>query len=178
MVNYSGQGGGKVKRLPWLYLLMILAVTMGFSRLVVADTWIPVKSGARFVLVSKMNNEAVLDKETGLVWEKSPDTTPRTWTDAISYAYNKNVGGRKGWRLPTVEELESLVDPTQSNPALPSGHPFTNVQSGVYWSAAAPASVTDLAWLVYFGNGNVGYGNKSGGGYVWCVRGGQGYDGQ
>lgn len=31
--------------------------------------------------------------------------------------------------MSTVEELRTLVDPTQSNPALPSGHPFSNVQS-------------------------------------------------
>jgi hypothetical protein len=115
----------------------------------------------------------VLDKETGLVWEKSPDTTTRTWANAISYAYNKNVGGRKGWRLPTVEELASLVDLTQSNPAIPSGHPFTNVQLSGYWSAT---TVAGTAWDVYFHNGNVSYSIEPVPLYVWCVRGGHGYD--
>ena len=78
---------------------------------------------------SVLDGEAVLDKETGLVWEKSPDTTTRTRVDALYYAYSKNVGGRGGWRLPKAEELRTLIDPTQRNPALPSGHPFTNVQS-------------------------------------------------
>ena len=50
-----------------------------------------------------------------------PDTTKRTWLTANFYAYDITVGGRDGWRLPTVEELKSLVDRTQSNPALPSG---------------------------------------------------------
>ena len=87
----------------------------------------------RFEMV--LGGEAVLDWQTGLVWEKSPATNPNNWSAAISAAYNKNVGGRKGWRLPTVEELASLVDPTKLNPSLPSGHYFTNVQSGFYWSS-------------------------------------------
>ncbi|HLE88305.1 MAG TPA: DUF1566 domain-containing protein [Candidatus Brocadiaceae bacterium] len=126
----------------------------------------------RFQLV--LDNAAVLDKETGLVWEKSPDTTRRNWADAIYYAYDKTVGGRKEWRLLTVEELASLVDPTQSNPALPSDPPFTNVQSGGYWSSTTSVGNTSGAWGVYFGNGNVYYDGKSGSGCVWCVRGGQG----
>ncbi|MFO0855715.1 MAG: DUF1566 domain-containing protein [Planctomycetia bacterium] len=125
-----------------------------------------------------LDGEGVLDKETGLVWEKSPDTTRRTWTNAIYYAYDKNVGGRKGWRLPTVEELASLVDPTRSNPALPSGHPFANVQSDYYWSSTTVVGGTSVAWNVHFYAGGVYYDDKTNNYYVWCVRGGHGYDGQ
>ena len=110
------------------------------------------------------------------MWEKSPDTTTRTWVNAIGYAYQKTVGGRKGWRLPTVEELASLVDPTQTNPSLPSGHPFSNVQLGYYWSATTYAGPTSTAWRVYFLNGDVDTHVKSSFLYVWCVRGGHGHD--
>jgi len=124
-----------------------------------------------------LDGAAVLDKETGLVWEKSPDTTKRLWVDAISYAYIKEVGGRKGWRLPTVEELASLVDTSVSgSPKLPSGYPFTNVQSDDYWSSTTTVINTSLAWLVGIGNGGVGVDDKSNGNYVWCVRGGHSYD--
>ena len=127
--------------------------------------------------MSVLGGEAILDWETGLVWEKSPDTTMRTWVHAIDYAYQKTVGGRKGWRLPTVEELASLVDPTQNYLALPSVHPFTNVQSDYYWSATTSAYDTSKAWAVSFGYGGVDYGLKSDDiVYVWCVRGGHGYD--
>jgi hypothetical protein len=131
----------------------------------------------RFKLV--MNDEAVLDLETGLVWERSPGTTQRNWNNAITHCYSKEVGGRKGWRLPTVEELASLVDTTQSNPALPAGHPFQNVQSSSYWSATTNFGNTSYAWFVGFSNGSVfdANGGKSSNNYVWCVRGGHGYDG-
>jgi hypothetical protein len=126
----------------------------------------------RFMIV--LDGAAVLDKETGLVWEKSPDATKRTWLDAIYYCYTKTVGGRKGWRLPTIEELASLIDATRSNPALPSGHPFLNVQSSFYWSSTTYADDTDDAWLVTLYSGNVLGGNKTNPSYVWPVRGGQG----
>ncbi len=161
-------------------LLAALIGLMGFNELTFAAGFVPrawsqkLPVSARFQLV--LNNAAVLDKETGLVWEKSPDTTLRTWNDAVYYAYSKNVGGRKGWRLPTVEELASLVDPTQSNPALPSGHPFTNVQSNRYWPSTTTVVDTGIVWDVDFSSGNVYSSVKSANNYVWCVRGGQGYD--
>ena len=38
----------------------------------------------RFKLV--LDNEAVLDKETGLLWERAPDhTITRNWQDAVQY---------------------------------------------------------------------------------------------
>ena len=120
----------------------------------------------------------VLDKETGLVWEKSPDTLLRNWTTATDYCYNKALGGRKGWRFPTVEELASLVDPSMTNPALPSGHPFINVQSDNYWSATTYPGYTTTAWCVDFSNGYVNPNNNTLTNYAWCVRGGQGADTQ
>ena len=125
----------------------------------------------RFLLV--LDGEAVLDRETGLVWEKSPDTTRRFWDQAVVYCYNKVVGGRKGWRLPTIEELASLVDTTQSGPPLPSGHPFLNVQPSFYWSGTEYAINPDFAWYVGMDSGGTYNGNKSGRYSVWAVRGGQ-----
>ena len=122
----------------------------------------------------------VLDKETGLAWEQSPDTTLRDWFTALTYCYDKVVSDRKGWRLPTVEELMSLVDTTQSNPALPLGHPF-NVLTAYYMSATTTADLTSSARVVNFQFGgpltNVDKGAVLLNIYVWCVRGGRGHDG-
>lgn len=127
----------------------------------------------RFQLV--LNGEGVLDKETGLVWERSPNnTTPMKWNEAIVYCYEKSIGNRRGWRLPTVEELLSLIDPTQSGPALSSGHPFNNVISHDYWSATTVANAPEHAWHVGFNDGHLDRDVKEQSIFVWCVRGGQG----
>lgn len=75
------------------------------------------------------------------------------------------------WKLPTIEELNSLVDKTQFNPALPKGHPFTNVQPNLYWSSTTHSYFTDCVWIVSMNGGNIGNNYKSGYDYyVWPVR--------
>ena len=132
----------------------------------------------RFQLV--MGGAAVLDKETGLVWEQSPDTDIPDWFTALFHCYQRLVGGRKGWRPPTIEELASLVDTSNSSPALPTGHPFTLTsaqENGFYWSATTDALSTSVAWGVRLDNGVVNVFGKTSTRHVWCVRGGQGIDG-
>ena len=130
----------------------------------------------RFELV--LDGEAVLDKETGLVWEQDPWTATDTWAGACNECYQKYVGGRGGWRLPTVEELASLADVTQNSPALPVGHPFSSdVQSAGYWTSTTYAHVPAYAYYVSFYGGNVGNNEKVLNLFhVWCVRGGHGHN--
>lgn len=131
----------------------------------------------RFVVLSAFSNAAVLDKETGLVWEKSPDAVRLPWSTGAAQdaCAQKVVGSRKGWRLPALDELASLVDPNASSaPVLPAGHPFTNVQPEHYWAAtqfADHVTSTTRAWGMYFGNGSTFTDERTYNGYYWCVRG-------
>lgn len=52
----------------------------------------------------------VTDLTTGLVWQKTPDATLRTWEEATAYAKTLELAGRSDWRLPTIEELFSIAD--------------------------------------------------------------------
>ncbi len=125
------------------------------------------------------SDDVVLDKETGLVWERSPSPNKQqSWDAAIVYSYGKALAGRKGWRLPTIEELLSLVDPTNTNPTLPAGHPFLNVQTDYfYWSSTLGMSaLPNDAWGYNFGNGDTSNVLKSVKAYAWLVRGGYGHD--
>ncbi len=132
----------------------------------------------RFVLLPDFGNAAVRDDETGLVWEQSPTNTTTTWFGARASCANQNIGGRKGWRLPSLVELASLLDPSVAppGPLLPAGHPFTNIQLGVYWAVTASEANTDNAWNVNFSDGNVFSGVKTLLFQVWCVRGGMNAD--
>ena len=133
----------------------------------------------RFVILAAFNNEAVLDRETGLVWEQSPAIAPDNWAAIRIQCTSRTTGGRKGWRLPSVHELASLVDPSVAfpGPTLPPGHPFSNnVQSSNYWSATTDAGGPTDAWFVNFSNGRVSTDSKAVTHLDWCVRGGMNAD--
>jgi len=181
----------KVSVISFLVLLSILIVVsyVGADFYVIptkgqVTSWDKKIPGAtRFQLV--LDGAAVLDKETGLVWEKSPDTaipTRKPWTSttettADEYCYKREIAGRKGWRLPTVEELASLIDTSDSiPPALPAGHPFLNVTNAAFWSSTTYNQDTTKAWLVGTEFGFVDTNIKVGKNSVWCVRGGYGHD--
>lgn len=123
---------------------------------------------------------AVLDKETGLVWERTGSSEAMSWHKAFEYCWDSTTGGRKGWRLPTMEELLSLVDPSESAPALPDGHPFLGDHlSNIYWSSTTQSNQTISAWGVQFSTGNRIHTLKTAHeyNYVRAVRGGYGHDG-
>ena len=117
----------------------------------------------------------ITDDLTGLMWVRSPDSVTRTWQQALDYANGLSLCGYTDWRLPNVNELESLVNAEQSNSATwLNTQGFSNVQSYVYWSSTSHANYTNIAWTVNIWNGTVGIiENKFLYIYVWPVRSGQ-----
>ena len=139
-------------------------------------------STSRFTVLADFNSAAVRDNNTGLVWEQNPSTTAATdWINARFKCVDKNVGGTRGWRLPSVVELASLLDqPSQQVPPVVPAV-FTGVQSASssnpnYWSATthAPTATNNssgIALTLSFNDGSVGQSGKGSTSNVWCVRG-------
>lgn len=116
----------------------------------------------------------VTDHLTGLQWTREADVTgqPVSWASALSAVESLSrsaLGGKGCWRLPNINELESLVDGSSHNPALPRGHPFQRVQDE-YWSSTTSAFEPDWAWALYLHKGAVGVGRKRGKTFrAWAV---------
>ena len=129
----------------------------------------------RFKVLKDFDREAVLDKETQLVWEREPSTDETGWVSAINECLDKTVGGRKGWRLPTTPEVMSLIDPsgTVFNPALPPGHPFIVLGNTQVWTAERLPG-TDSAQVVDIQDGALDAEPIDNVEAFWCVRGGNG----
>lgn len=123
-------------------------------------------------------DDVVLDKETGLVWERYPHSVHSSWSDACASCYNLELAGRKGWRLPSVEELTSLVDMNGDGTGckLPSGHPFIIYPGPFFSKNKVEDPFTGGVWLLELGWGVVIPVPEGGNEAVWCVRGGQGHD--
>ncbi len=95
-------------------------------------SWVDHVPNRRFAIwsagTSSPLDDAVFDKETGLLWERSPATDRMSFDQAVVYSVTRVVARRKGWRLPALEELLSLVDTGATDPTLPPGHPFLNLK--------------------------------------------------
>lgn len=142
----------------------------------------------------------VTDNLTGLIWLKNANVpgTTRNWSTALSDVAQLNTDGtmngnsagdtsdggghQTDWRLPNVQELQSIVDYGLYNPAVPdaagtgqwsAGDPFSNVQSAQYWSSTTRAVSTSTGWFVYLYDGTVSQASKTAAYYVWPVRGGE-----
>ena len=150
--------------------------------------WVDFKPNRRFAIHNPggtpgTSDDLVLDKETGLIWPRNPNTAgaAMNWLDANTTCRNFKLAHRIGWRLPTVEELSSLMDTRNSNPSLPTGHPFVSVQFGdgvwAYWTSSNHENPSASAWFVNFGSAGAGLADKGGNpptlGFVWPVRGGR-----
>ncbi len=129
-------------------------------------------TAARFELLQGGNS--LLDKETGLAWQQN-SSAGGIWIFARNHCINRAIDGRKGWRLPSVHELASLLDTNEPNPAIalnmPNG-PFEDFIGGFYWSATTNSATPTLAWGLNFSNGEVEARPKTEFHPVWCVRGG------
>jgi len=127
------------------------------------------------------NNGTITDTRTGLIWLQHASCNGAwNWATQMAWAAGLvgngtmcglNDGSTAGqWRLPTVKELQSLLDYTRSLPALPAGHPFTFVQNNVYWTSTDFAPNPAGAWVVYLVDGLVYADGKTGTCYAWAVR--------
>ena len=162
----------------------------GYSKPIELDVW-PVRYGQDEVHergVPKVNTDqlrftdlsdgTVRDTLTKLEWVKEPQALPgnsgtMSWKSATDSCSSLGFAGHSDWRLPSRNELESLVNCVSGNSALPDGSPFVGVKRVSYWSSTSGAFNTDYAWLVNMSNGYVNPNDKTYSYYVWPVRGGQ-----
>lgn len=92
-------------------------------------------------------NDTVTDTRTGITWQRTVSSGFYTWADANSYC----AGLGTGWRLPTLKELLTLVDPTRHDPSI--APMFRNTPSTSFWTTTR--DVYDRAlWSVTFSHGN------------------------
>ena len=116
-------------------------------------------------------NGTITDEVTGLMWQKGTPP-PMNWGDSIKYCSKMTLVGYTDWRMPTIQELQSLVDYSRYNPAINTKY-FPDAQSSFYWASTTNAYNTFIAWGVNFYYGYVNFGNKRLSYHVRTVRGGK-----
>ena len=128
----------------------------------------------------------VTDNLTQLVWLKNLNCFGiQDWRRAVMAAQKLEAGDcgpnpdlvlsdgscAGDWRLPTMQELCTLIDFSKRDPAMPTGHLFLDAPAGYHWSATTLDSHPELAWIVYFESGTTCYESiKNRSGYILPVR--------
>lgn len=114
----------------------------------------------------------VTDNITNLIWQKTPNSTPSTWEQALLNAENLTLAGNSDWRLPNIKELVSINDETRNAPSINTIF-FPMMVATRYWSSTtqfAPGGTN--AWFNDFQNyGITSYDLKTINHNSICVRG-------
>lgn len=90
----------------------------------------------------------VTDIKTHLTWQAAPAPTDLSWGDGLEYCQ----GLGPGWRLPTLLELQTLIDETQVTAAVDRAT-FADNPDESYWTSSYFDSNPTVAWLVSMGYG-------------------------
>ena len=119
------------------------------------------------------NETGIKDHLTGLVWHRNTDLADGvvTWDAALRCVQQLNgLQQANAWRLPNINELESLCDSGRAFPAIDEQELGASVKD-VYWSSTTSCFEPDWAWALYLDKGAVGVGQKKGESFhVWPVR--------
>ena len=119
--------------------------------------------------------KVIFDHASGLMWQQSGSAKDISYDDAKKYVAQLNsdqFAGYIDWRMPTLEEAMSLMEPTGKSSGIYIDPVFDNTQR---WIWTSDMNNVSLAWLVNYVSGNCytypnDYFDFTSGGYVRAVR--------
>jgi hypothetical protein len=126
----------------------------------------------------------VVHKPTNLTWKRCAEG--QAWTGsscsgtASSYTFDQakaltsTFAGKNDWRIPNIQELQSIVEYGVFNPAINTTI-FPTAPSSSFWSGSPDANDSNYAWFVYFFYGLAYYYYRYYSYSVRLVRGGQSF---
>lgn len=98
--------------------------------------------------------DVVVDRKLGLVWQDDK-TNQKTWKDAKKYCNNLEFAGYRNWRLPSYNELITIVDYDKYDPAIVPV--FENISKGSYSTDNRVKNGSNFIYGINFKTGRVEY---------------------
>ena len=111
--------------------------------------------GGRYVVKNGGTSKGtVYDTKTKLTWQQAIPSTTYTWAEAETYCagVGRRLGG-KGWRLPTISELQSIIDFSQTAAPMIDSNAFPSTPASDFWSSTPSATSSGYAMTVDFLSG-------------------------
>lgn len=112
----------------------------------------------------------VIDPTFKLMWQDGDKVYITDYKGAKSYCEKLSYAGYSDWRLPTIKELQSIVDYSKHSPALNRAFKYYSADNTYCWSSTIDAMDSSNAWDIYFSNGSAGGDSLSLNNCVRCVR--------
>ena len=141
------------------FLAVVALATVAFTRS--ADANAP---AGRYTTSSG----TVYDTKTKLTWQQAVAPGTYTWANAKAYCAGLSLNGT-GWRLPTIKELQTIVDESQTNPSIDTTA-FPSTPANWFWSSSPLVGSSSYACSVSFNDGSADCSAVSSASYVRCVR--------
>ncbi|MFK5975237.1 MAG: DUF1566 domain-containing protein [Sulfurovum sp.] len=116
------------------------------------------------------SGDIVKDNTTNLKWQDSKRVMISKWKHATLYCGELSLNGYKDWRLPTIKELNTLIDDSKAKDTIYS--PFIPT-SKIYWSATPVQGDRQFSWSVNFSDSLTQNADKTFLHALKCVRGGK-----
>ena len=114
--------------------------------------------------------DTVRDIGTGLTWQRAVPAETFVLDAARAYCADLPLAGQKGWRVPSMVELLTLIDEQAASGPMIDRAAFPNTPSDAFWTSTDFGGTPGMAWQVYFDYGNGLYGLPNGMFHVRCVR--------
>lgn len=138
------------------------------------SSWNRLAKGIKHEYQLEQENKNVYDKTSDLLWQQSGSESTMLYYDAKAYIEKLNQERNTGysdWRLPTLAEAMSLMEPNQKNGDLHIDPVFDKTQC---WIWTADYASADMVWFVHFIDGLCSRDLMNGSRYyVRAVRSGQ-----
>lgn len=102
----------------------------------------------------RCNNGCILDFSTGLMWQQKGSSEPMRYHNAQEWIEELNWIGYSGhhdWRLPTLEEAMSLMEPKRNECKLFIDPQFDSKHKWIWTSDSSPEE--NRVWIVDFNHG-------------------------
>jgi len=139
--------------------------TEAIARKYIASRDLAAKSGIKVGHYLLHGNGTVSDEKTGLMWKQCSEGLSGascrsgklgwyTWANALQQAKEVNrvgFGGYSDWRLPTIKELQSIMEKQRPTKPKIDTNAFPRSATAWYWSASTWSGNRATAWSVFFG---------------------------
>ena len=112
--------------------------------------------------ITGTGSACVLDHLTGLMWVKNPGTSEFTWQGALNHANSLDICGYTDWRVPNINEMNSLIHEGQASPnGWLIGQGFTSMYNGNYWTSTTTPANHSWAFHLHFPSSVTDYNIKT-----------------